>query len=373
MIRPIFHATVFFGICLITVGLLYVYKLTASLQLARIFARRLNMSRQDNPWLPPNFTDQLMTEREAHFNMTNIWKMRNITRKYFNPKLHIIYFLDFHIFMQKCDPHTFTLRNSHPRRPKPCNAVHTPIKQYRTCAVVGNGGILLHSSCGAEIDAHEFVIRSNLPPVHDYRRDVGSRTDLTTMNVFRLDQIANALETFNSTLQKDMLARLGQSPGMIFSYSFSFIGSKARYRMQIVETAIKNNHLSTVTAFPSRSLLKSKRLYTELVGKHLNFASTGLNTFALASTFCEKISIYGFYPMPTYQNKRVPYHYYDKRPHSSRHDFDEEYAMLRQMDADGVIKHVVGKCNIHSEKVTAQSPIRSVKYVNVTKPTRRRS
>ncbi|XP_019629472.1 PREDICTED: alpha-2,8-sialyltransferase 8B-like [Branchiostoma belcheri] len=368
MIRPLFHATVFAGVGMITIGLLYVYKLTGTLQLNRVFTRRLNLTTPDDSRPPPASIEQLMAAREAHFNMTNIWKVQNISRKYFNPKLHIIYFSDFHVFLEKCDPQTFTLRNSHPRRPRPCNVVHTPIKHYRTCAVVGNSGILLHSSCGAEIDAHEFVIRSNLPPVSPYRTDVGSRTDLTSINVKRLVQITEALQSFNATRRKAMLARLGQTPGMVFSYSFGFVGSNAKRRMHIVDAAIKKNNLSTITAFPFRSFLDSKRLYTELVGKQWGFASTGLNTFALASTFCDTISMYGFYPMSTYQNKPVPYHYYDNMPPSDRHDFDAEYAMLRQMDEDGVIRHVVGKCNIDSENLTAHSP---VGYVNGTKSKRR--
>ncbi|XP_063777601.1 alpha-2,8-sialyltransferase 8F isoform X2 [Pseudophryne corroboree] len=64
--------------------------------------------------------------------------------------------------------------------PKSQPFVGIPFKQ---CAVVGNGGILTNSSCGAEIDQSDFVFRCNLPPIlGNVSADVGKKTDLVTVN-----------------------------------------------------------------------------------------------------------------------------------------------------------------------------------------------
>ncbi|XP_019628764.1 PREDICTED: alpha-2,8-sialyltransferase 8B-like [Branchiostoma belcheri] len=295
-----------------------------------------------------SFVNQRLHSRikeDAHFNVTNIRKVQKITKKYYDPIRHVIYYSDLEIFMEKCDYLTFTLRDS-PQ--SPCNVAHTPIRHYRTCAVVGSGGILTESGCGAEIDAHEFVIRPNLPPLRRYHRDAGSRTNLTIVNGRRLMKISRALETLLRgkpwvTAMPHLDLNLFESPGMIFSYSFIFT-EKRRNEMRVVDTVLKMHNKPTITAFTSTSFLDNRRVYKELAGIEWDFPSTGLNSFALASTFCDRISMYGFYPMPLYQSKRVRYHYFDDHTASESHDFDGEYALLRQLDAMGVIRHVVGKC-----------------------------
>ncbi|XP_062898456.1 alpha-2,8-sialyltransferase 8F-like [Mobula hypostoma] len=57
-----------------------------------------------------------------------------------------------------------------------------PFKKLKRCSVVGNAGILANSSCGTEIDQAAFVFRCNLPPLIDYRQDVGTKTTIVTSN-----------------------------------------------------------------------------------------------------------------------------------------------------------------------------------------------
>lgn len=59
----------------------------------------------------------------------------------------------------------------------------TPSRGFKSCAVVGNAGLLLHDKgLGRRIDNHDFVIRANLAPVSPFEDLVGHKTSLRIMN-----------------------------------------------------------------------------------------------------------------------------------------------------------------------------------------------
>ncbi|KAI8505012.1 Glycosyltransferase 29 (sialyltransferase) [Branchiostoma belcheri] len=80
-----------------------------------------------------------------------------------------------------------------------------PDTLYENCSVVGNGGILLNSSCGPDIDSSQYVLRNNVPPLTmelfskasgnnikasvDYYEDVGTKANFISMNPSGLKEL----------------------------------------------------------------------------------------------------------------------------------------------------------------------------------------
>ena len=61
--------------------------------------------------------------------------------------------------------------------------------KFESCAVVGSSGRLLNSDFGAEIDAHEFVVRANNAPTFGYEDDVGGKTSMMILSSGAIRQL----------------------------------------------------------------------------------------------------------------------------------------------------------------------------------------
>ncbi|XP_053742624.1 alpha-2,8-sialyltransferase 8B isoform X1 [Synchiropus splendidus] len=230
--------------------------------------------------------------------------------------------------------------------------VQSPMKNqhHRSCAIVGNSGILLNSSCGPEIDAHDFVFRCNLAPVEDFSQDVGLRTNLVTMNPSVVQRAFQDLATDEWRVR--FLQRLQSLSGsVLWIPAFMAKGGEER-----VEWALRLILLHTVnvrTAFPSLRLLHAVRGYWLTNNVHIKRPTTGLLMYTLATRFCEEIHLYGFWPFQLDpRGQPVKYHYYDTLKYeytssSSPHTMPLEFRTLRRLHRLGALRLHTGTC--HSE------------------------
>lgn len=80
--------------------------------------------------------------------------------------------------------------------------------------------------------------------------------------------------------------------------------------------------------------------------------STGILMYTLASSMCERIHLYGFWPFGWDPNtgKELPYHYYDKKgtkfttKWQESHQLPTEFKLLYQMHREGVLKLSLSHC-----------------------------
>ncbi|KAK7891514.1 hypothetical protein WMY93_023477 [Mugilogobius chulae] len=218
---------------------------------------------------------------------------------------------------------------------------------HHSCAIVGNSGILLDSRCGPEIDRHDFVIRCNLAPVEEFSADVGSRTDLVTMNPSVVQRAFGDLQTEEWRRRfTHRLKALGD--GVLWVPAFMAKGGEERVEWAL--QLIQEQGLEVRTAVPSLRLLHAVRGYWLTKHVPIKRPSTGLFMYTLATRFCSQLHLYGFWPFPRDpRGAPVKYHYYDRLTYqytssSSPHTMPLEYRTLRTLHGQGALRLHTGPC-----------------------------
>ncbi|XP_025027305.1 alpha-2,8-sialyltransferase 8F-like isoform X1 [Python bivittatus] len=212
--------------------------------------------------------------------------------------------------------------------------------QYNKCALIGNGGILRHSSCGQEIDQADLIIRFNLPPMN-YTEDVGTKTSLVTINPSILNNKFQSLQgpqkPFLDALQayRDALFLI---PSLSFS-SHHVLGCRA-------VSIMKDSGLTHRAFFLHPHYLGAIRKYWEQKGLKEIRLSTGFLFISIALEFCEHITLYGFWPFSyDLTGEPLSHHYYDNiLPNAGFHTMSEEFLHYLNMYAQGVLRIQLGKC-----------------------------
>uniref|UniRef100_A0ABI7WMW5 CMP-N-acetylneuraminate-poly-alpha-2,8-sialyltransferase n=1 Tax=Felis catus TaxID=9685 RepID=A0ABI7WMW5_FELCA len=129
-------------------------------------------------------------------------------------------------------------------------------RRFKTCAVVGNSGILLDSECGKEIDSHNFVIRCNLAPVVEFAADVGTKSDFITMNPSVVQRAFGGFR--NESDREKFVHRLSMlNDSVLWIPAFMVKGGEKH--VEWVNALILKNKLKVRTAYPSLRLIHAVR------------------------------------------------------------------------------------------------------------------
>ncbi|XP_009681502.1 alpha-2,8-sialyltransferase 8E-like [Struthio camelus] len=211
---------------------------------------------------------------------------------------------------------------------------------YKTCAVVGNGGILRNSSCGSEIDEHQFVIRFNLPSM-DFPEDVGRKSSIVTVNPSILQKRFHGLNGRRLPFVK-AAAIYGETWFLI--PAFSYPGqNEASYRALY---ALQDSGSRSPIFFFHPQYLSALTRYWHEHGFHPTRLSSGFMLVNAALELCQHITLYGFWPFSLHPDGHpLPHHYYDNQlPNPRMHLMPQEFACYVNMHFQGVLQLHVGKC-----------------------------
>ncbi|XP_041637108.1 alpha-2,8-sialyltransferase 8E-like [Cheilinus undulatus] len=210
-----------------------------------------------------------------------------------------------------------------------------------TCSVVGNGGILADSGCGRMIDSAQFVFRCNLPPLENYEKHVGTKTNLVTVNPSILRQKYGSLMNRRRPFV-DSLRTYGSS--MLLLPAFSLVWNtdlcvRVVYTIEDFGSPVRPvyfnpEYFHNLAAFWQKQGLKSGRL------------SSGILMVSLALEVCENVHVYGFWPFSNhpYGLYDLTHHYYDDRQADKVHAMPAEFELLMKLHNQGVLKLHLGDC-----------------------------
>ncbi|XP_075061699.1 alpha-2,8-sialyltransferase 8E-like [Mixophyes fleayi] len=213
-------------------------------------------------------------------------------------------------------------------------------KPIRSCAVVGNAGILKNSFCGAEIDQADFVFRMNLPPVN-VTDDIGSKTDLVSVNPSILtDKFGHLREKRKPFI--NMMRAYGSA--LVLLPAFSLLMS-TDVSLRAIYT-IKDFDVSSRVVFINPQYMGSLTLYWKNMKLKFNRISSGLLMVSAALEICEKVTLYDFWPFSQGLNGYlIPRQYYKKvPPKGGFNPMADEFYRYVQMHSQGALQLNLGAC-----------------------------
>lgn len=212
---------------------------------------------------------------------------------------------------------------------------HLPLEEpnwhFKTCAVVGNSGIVLLKEKGEEIDNHDAVFRLNLAPVKGFERYVGSKTYFNIVNAHNLKEILQGRRRWKSADQTSKI--------VMFETASHF----ARYHLAkpLLEKYSETNPVLLNPMFANHChdiWIQLLKLLAKAKGREFNRKPmSGFFAAMMAIQVCEHVDLYGFdsYTSTTESNR---YHYFDNvKGFTGRHSFDLAITIFKLIAKKGIL------------------------------------
>ncbi|CAH1264035.1 ST8SIA1 [Branchiostoma lanceolatum] len=223
-------------------------------------------------------------------------------------------------------------------------------RRFNTCSIVGNGGILKGNGCGKEIDASEFVFRCNLAPMDSaYRKDIGEKTSLVTMNpsmlAYRYHAFAKGSRWFEKS-KKDRKAFIEDLS--VYGDSFIWIGAFFTRTYELVfktQDVLLEGKAKQKVVIAHPDFVRSVHSFWKENGLKAGRASTGIILVSAASQMCEEVHLYGFWPFHSdRKSRRLTEHYYDNALSTKYHSIPDEFKQLQHLHNTGVLRLTTTAC-----------------------------
>lgn len=203
-------------------------------------------------------------------------------------------------------------------------------KRYKSCAVVGNSGILLKSEYGELIDSHEAVIRLNNARNRGFEHRVGSKTTLSFVNSNILHFCARREGCFCHPYGVNVALVMYVCQPVHF---LDYMVCNSSHKVPLIVTDPRFDMLcARIVKYYSlkRFVEGTGKPFQEWAPAHdgANFHySSGLQAVMLALGVCEKVSIFGFG-----KSASAKHHYHtNQRTELKLHDYDAEYDFYRDL------------------------------------------
>ncbi|MCO5587959.1 hypothetical protein L7F22_041912 [Adiantum nelumboides] len=197
-------------------------------------------------------------------------------------------------------------------------------KPYKTCAVVGNSGILLNQTHGSLIDSHDMVIRLNNARIAGFEDHVGSKTTLSFVN-------SNILHTCARRTGCHCHPYGTNVPLIMYICQVvHFMDVVMCSSTQEAPIIVTDARFDTLCA----RIVKyySLKRFIEITGRRLEdwsdthegplfHYSSGMQAVLVAVGICEKVSIFGFG-----KSEKSKHHYHtSQKAELAVHDYAAEY------------------------------------------------